>query len=788
LTIGHGVRLAALRFRGSAQAHAERPRLRPDTVALLVIGLAVVVANLPALVGFAHVDPLISRGGLTYGLQRGLLAGRETIDVSNGFNSQAIGHLAVFDLLHLQLPWWNPYEGTGMPLLGETQSAALFPPTLLVAFANGQLYEHVLLELIAGICTYRLLRRVGLAGCAATAGAVAYALNGTFAWFAFAGVNPLAFLPMLLLGIERAFAAAESKRRNGWRLIALAGALTVYAGFPEVEYADLLMVVAWTCWRAGCVRDRGLGRFAFKLALGAVVAILLAAPMLIAMLDYLPHADLGSHNGAALGARHLPFYEVAQLLMPYIYGPLDIAHHPGIWTMVGGYLSTILLLFAGLGLISRGRRGLKLVLGIWALLVFAHMYGEPPLVRNVLRLLPGMSKIQFYRYATASLELPVIVLAALGLDDLERVAGRRLRVVTGAALTVAAVGVIGFLVARPLIESLAVPILHGDAYLKASIVWAALTAAAVAVIALLRQVRLRAALLAVVIIVDAIALFAVPEFSAPRGDHLDSAPVAYLQHHLGAQRFLSLGPIAGNYGSYFRISSLRIDDFPPKDFARFLRRRIDPSLAFVGFQDHGEPSLTYELQRHIAGLRAAGVKYVLTVAKGPGLPPDPRDYHLVFRSRTTRIYRLTGAKPYFGAAGCRVGASTFDSVHLVCWRSTTLIRRETWFVGWSARVNGRPTTIRRYQGVFQAIRVPAGTDTITFDFIPVHMRWALLALAAGCLCLIASLVRRVPRWSSTLSTRQSWPGRRSWRRRRLKTSDGPSEDDEQGSGAHEPVV
>src|SRR5579875_1098292 len=245
-----------------------RPRLSPDTVALLIIAAAVILANLPALLGLFDVDPLTFRAKLTQSLTAGLLGGRQTIDPSNGFNSQAIGHLATLDLLHLHLPWWNPYEGTGMPLLGETQSAGLFPPTLLTAFANGQLYEHVLLELVAGICTYRVLRRLEVAGSAAVAGAVAFALCGKFAWFSDATVNPLPFLPMVLLGVERAADAARRGRRGGWRLLAVAIALTAYAGFPEVAYVDLLMGVAWVAWRAGCVSGSARSRFAARIGLG----------------------------------------------------------------------------------------------------------------------------------------------------------------------------------------------------------------------------------------------------------------------------------------------------------------------------------------------------------------------------------------------------------------------------------------------------------------------------------------------------------------------------------------
>ena len=50
--------------------------------------------------------------------------------------------------------------------------AALFPPTLLTAVSNGQVYERVLLELVAGLCTYLLLRRLVLRRSASVAGAI----------------------------------------------------------------------------------------------------------------------------------------------------------------------------------------------------------------------------------------------------------------------------------------------------------------------------------------------------------------------------------------------------------------------------------------------------------------------------------------------------------------------------------------------------------------------------------------------------------------------------------------
>jgi hypothetical protein len=330
------------------------------------------------------------------------------------------------------VPWWNPYEGTGAPLAGELQSAALFVPTLLLLASNGQFYEHVLLEIVAGIATYLLLRRIALHRWASLAGGAAFALNGTFAWFAHAPVNPIAFLPLLLLGIERAYAATVEGRRNGWRLIAIAGALSFYAGFPEVAYIDTLLAVCWFGWRLGCLERSRRRALITKSGAGAAVGILLAAALIVAGLDYLGHADLSIHANTSLGSAHFPPESLPQLFMPYIYGPIfgftgSKLQLTGLWGAVGGYVSTSLLLFGVLGLCSRGRRGLRAVLSIWILLVFARMYGQIPLLGHVLGWLPGMRHIAFFRYATPALELALAVLVAMGIDDVLTVPEHRRR-------------------------------------------------------------------------------------------------------------------------------------------------------------------------------------------------------------------------------------------------------------------------------------------------------------------------------------------------------------------------
>ena len=368
-------------------------RLSPDAWAMVAIAVAVIVAYLPYLLGVFEANPLGPRSGLAYSVLTGPLGGSQTIDPNNGFISQALSHRAMLDLVHLHLPWWNPYEGTGAPLAGEMQSAALFPPTLLTLISNGQMYEHMLLEILAGIATFLLLRRLSVNRWAAAAAGVAFALNGTFAWLSHATVNPIAFLPLLLLGIEVAYTAALEGRRGGWWLIAVALALSLYAGFPEVAYIDGLLGVFWLAWRCASVpRDR-LRALLVKGFAGALGAALLSAPLAIAALDYVSHGNLGLHGSGTLGSDQLPSQALPQLVLPYVYGPIFDFTGRGlqlakIWGAVGGYLNTSLILFGLIGLFGRRHRGLRIALLIWIVLAIARMYGEPPLLGHVLGVLP----------------------------------------------------------------------------------------------------------------------------------------------------------------------------------------------------------------------------------------------------------------------------------------------------------------------------------------------------------------------------------------------------------------
>jgi hypothetical protein len=64
-----------------------------------------------------------------------------------------------------------------------------------------------------------------------------------------------------------------------------------------------------------------------------------------------------------------------------------------------------------------------------------------------------------------------------------------------------------------------------------------------------------------------------------------------------------------------------------------------------------------------------------------------------------------------------------------------LLLLDTYFPGWSATVNGEPTTILRADYNFRAVQLPAGVSTVSFSYRPQSLRIGLYLCAVGLLAI-----------------------------------------------------
>ncbi|MDQ6675261.1 MAG: YfhO family protein, partial [Chloroflexota bacterium] len=209
------------------------------------------------------------------------------------------------------IPMWNPHQFAGTPFAGDPESGWAYVPAMLLftllpltAAANAFLLVHVLL---AGLATYALARCLGIRPIGATLSAIAYSYSGFFlghdvCCFAYASVA--AWLPVGLLGLERAIRSVTlAQRVRWWALGGLAVSQILATWLGQGAYYGLLFLGAYIAYRTLSASRISLKARVQALLLHCLmllgVGFGLAAIGLLPRFEYNPLSNLPGGYGAA---------------------------------------------------------------------------------------------------------------------------------------------------------------------------------------------------------------------------------------------------------------------------------------------------------------------------------------------------------------------------------------------------------------------------------------------------------------------------------------------------------
>jgi len=720
-------------------------RLPASTTPLVLILLAVLIGNGLYLVGESNISPIWWTANISTIICH-VTCGRPMIDPNVGFITQPIGHLAAMDLLHGHLPWWNYFEGLGQPLAGEMQSAAFFPLTLLFALPAGLLWFHISLEVIAGISTYFLAKRLGVPLIFATAAGCLFALNGTFAWVGNAVLNPICFLPLLLLGIEMIYDSTQTKNNRGWYLLAIAVALAFYAGFPEVAYFNGLFAIGWAAVRLSSLPRDSRWRAIGRLGIGGGVGLLLSLPILVPFADFTKVANLGHHTAAIDGTAHISIHAVQMFFDPYVHGTLFTnLNADSIWGGIGGYFTASVGALALLGLFGRRLRPLRIYLAAWTVIGLCGAFNFLEL-RKVWNLIPLIENLSFGRYIMSSCELSFILLAAFGMMDLlESARAKKLFTVPTSVMLF---GLIWIVLAASAMNN-GVVYSHRARYIFAfldAIPFIAIIA--LLVLGMLTKYKIVPLLVALVLVGESLLMFGVPGGESAKYVYVDQGPITYLRNHEGQDRFLDFAVLTPNWGSQFGLNALNAIDLPfPEKFSKLIETQLYPGLTPSNqFVIHdgmtGMIAQENEIVTHFKNYEAASVKYLLMPKALVILPALTNlNVKLVFSDTKANIYEMPSPRPFLStkSSSCTVTRKNVDQTTVTCPNgASTLVRTELMMAGWKAYVNGKSVTIKTVDGVYQSVEVPQGTSTVTYGFLPPHEKYAVLLALLAALFLVGA--------------------------------------------------
>lgn len=634
------------------------------------------------LFGFS-TDPIWYISGTTTASQP--FPGYPFIDPNAGFTSEALGRLSAWDWVHGVVPWWNPYSGIGMPLAGEMQPGSFFFPfNLLFLLKEGVLWQKICMQIIAGLATYALLRELKLSRLASLMSGAVFAFNGAIAWTPGPAAEycSLPFLPLLLWGIER----ARTKVSSAASILAIGCAIawSILAGFPEPAYISGLLALAWGIYRLAGEQDRwGMAK---RASIGFVIGLFVAAPLLIAFVDYLKQSD--SFSVHLLGEAALPPQSFAQTMMPYVYGPMPSVFQSlpmgAIWGSTGGYAGSMLVLLALVGLCRRSTNSrLRILLACWIGIAWAKSLGIQP-VQGIMNFIPLLRRAAFFRYADPSWIFALVVLAAFGLDELSSVPPRRrYPFAIALGLLTCAVGVAWPThdfwqrpaSLRPLMLLL----------LGLSLAWVAAEFLFTGLLWTLLQTSTRRTLLAALLVFDAMAMFVMPQFSARRNTHIDTSAIQFLHQHQGLSRVYTVGPLQANYGAYYQVAEIDHNALPvPGLWTHYVDSNLLPGIldksAGVGFQpqESGEGSGVQALSDNLQHFLDIDVGYVVTDAGHSPIarastPAVTAESQSEIPSTHALLDRVTFLKPVL--AWCRQTAADRSASHFSRTVAQALLRR-----------------------------------------------------------------------------------------------------------------
>ena len=161
-------------------------------------------------------------------------------------------HAVVSQFVHSGIPpLWNPYSFSGIPLLGDGDTAIFYPPNWLCFLLprHEALSYAILLQFSIARSTFFYGRIINLSRSPAAIAALAYMFGGYMVSriVHMSIMSGAAIVPLLFAGVERMIV---SRSRQWAVLTAVFVALQVLAGHPQVPVYSAAALAMYALWRA----------------------------------------------------------------------------------------------------------------------------------------------------------------------------------------------------------------------------------------------------------------------------------------------------------------------------------------------------------------------------------------------------------------------------------------------------------------------------------------------------------------------------------------------------------
>jgi hypothetical protein len=737
-------------------------RVCPDRTAIVVLALLPFVLWAPALLpdrALTPVDQLFLVAPWSAMAPARPQANPALADVSQVFHPWTL--YTAREIRGGRLPLWNPYAYAGVPFLSNPQTALFFPLTWLTWALPATLaltLPQVLKVAVAGPAMYWFLRTLAVSPLAAFIGGAGFMLSTTLiAWLPWTYSTTMVFLPILFGLVER---LARRVDRRGVALLGLALAADMLAGYPPSALHGVLAVAAWALvrapWRAGT------SRYFLGLATAALLGAGLTAVQMLPALDYMRESAVYFYRSQWTPPLAAAARSALTALMPYFFGVGTQTWSGWQFGITSTYIGVVLLLGLPLALLA-WRRSPTVPLAVMAAGVAAIHYGVPGL--DALADAPGMALVNKLRLMPL-LVFPVCAIGALGLDvAAQRSADAPARSAVAVRVWFVGLVVIGLAAVARVVGDPVVSEMRPSLVTQFFAFLVALTAGALLLLRWLADGRAHWGVALAAVQVASLAPIAATYLPVRDARWLYPTPpaITWLQQHAGGARAVMADQVGFLYGirqasGYDGLTPRRIEQVagPIGSGNARLSGFAENVAALHGSEPLAPLSVLFSPVRDLVGIRWI-VLGRHAEPPGPGLRlrydgadarifenpvalprafvagrarcVDDRAALALLRSRAVDVSRevlladcaapLTSGPP---AQTTQARIEVDESERVVVAASTDapawLVLTDTWFPGWTARLDGAAVPVARANHAFRAVALPAGRHRVEFTFHP----------------------------------------------------------------------
>ena len=346
-----------------------------------------------------------------------------TVGVDHAVQEEPLCEFIKRSLWKGTIPFWNPHQALGHPLIAMLHLGLFFPLTfILYIFPQVIAFDLLVLSrfFVAGLFTYLFMRELTFKPVVAGVAGITFMLSGTMLLYQNVTANADIMIPVLLLTLERLIQKPTSIRTV---VAAIACALMVLAGHPEHAFVNSAFALSFAVFRLLSLRKiLPVRRVCSALFLSFLMGVGFSAFGLSSFLWNLNTEFWHSHSpGTGLMAEEIP-HKIFSIIMPHFF-QLSAIEPPG-WNplgWLGGYIGLVPVCLGIISLWNRQRKGLNFFFAVVAVLVTAKAYGLP--IINSIGYLPVFNLIRYSLHTPAIVAFCFSVNAGMGVRTV--LTGRR---------------------------------------------------------------------------------------------------------------------------------------------------------------------------------------------------------------------------------------------------------------------------------------------------------------------------------------------------------------------------